>query len=120
MKVSEYQELAMRTCLESSNNPLYMLFELGEEFGELYGKFSKPIRKSQIKFNENELITSFSEEELEEWKTLVKKEVGDVLWGLAGFCKVMGWNLEDIAGINISKLSSRQERGKIEGDGDNR
>jgi hypothetical protein len=32
----------------------------------------------------------------------------------------IGYSLEDIAQINMEKLKSRQERNKIEGEGDNR
>lgn len=45
MTLNEYQDKAMSTCMESCNNPLYMLLMLGEEAGELNGKFSKAIRK---------------------------------------------------------------------------
>jgi hypothetical protein len=32
----------------------------------------------------------------------------------------MGWDLEDIAKMNLEKLASRKNRGVIAGDGDNR
>ena len=48
------------------------------------------------------------------------KEAGDILWQLAGLCRVMGWNLDDIAQMNLKKLASRQRRGVIDGKGDNR
>lgn len=47
-------------------------------------------------------------------------EAGDVLWQLAGLCSVMGWDLEQIALMNLEKLASRQKRGVIDGNGDNR
>ena len=50
----------------------------------------------------------------------LKKEAGDILWQLAGLCRVMGWNLDDIAQMNLKKLASRQRRGVIDGEGDNR
>ena len=37
MELNEYQKKAMTTCMESSNNPLYMLFMLGEEVGNTQG-----------------------------------------------------------------------------------
>ena len=55
MELNEYQRLAMTTCMDSSENPLYMLFMLGEEIGELQGKFSKAIRKGKIRFDGNSL-----------------------------------------------------------------
>lgn len=47
-------------------------------------------------------------------------EAGDILWQLAGLCKVMGWRLEDVAKANLEKLASRKQRGVIDGEGDNR
>jgi NTP pyrophosphatase (non-canonical NTP hydrolase) len=50
----------------------------------------------------------------------LKKEAGDILWQLSGLCQVMGWELEDVATGNLDKLASRQRRGVIDGNGDNR
>lgn len=121
MRLNEYQELAMTTCMESSNNPLYMLFMLGEEIGELQGKFSKAIRKGNIKFDgDNDYIftDNTTQAEIKEWEDLVAKECGDILWGIAGLCNVMGWSLEDIAQMNLDKLAARKKIGTIDGNGD--
>ena len=50
----------------------------------------------------------------------VKKELGDILWFVAGLCSVYGMRLSDIAQMNIDKLESRKQRNTIKGDGDNR
>ena len=50
----------------------------------------------------------------------IKKELGDVLWYLSTIAYELGVTLNDIAETNIKKLSSRKERGKIKGNGDNR
>ena len=119
MKMNEYQEAAMQTCMLTSRNPLYMLLMIGEEVGELQGKFSKAIRKGNIEFNENDIEGKFTDEAISlEWFDLVKKEIGDVMWGIAGLCSVMGWKLEDIAQMNIDKLAARQAIGTIDGNGD--
>lgn len=122
MELNQYQIGAMGTCMPESSNPLYMLFEIGGEMGELQEKFAKAIRKGQIKFVDNDFIVTdkMSYEELEEWKKLVKKEVGDIQWGIAGICHVMGWSLEEIAQLNLEKLADRAKRAVIEGDGDER
>ena len=121
LSLREYQQKAMTTCMKSSNNPLYMLFMLGEEVGELQGKFSKAIRKGQIFFDRNHLWSNFdNRKDYKEWKTLVKKEIGDILWGCAGLCHVMKWELEEIGQINLDKLAARKESGTIVGEGDNR
>ena len=48
------------------------------------------------------------------------KELGDVLWYVEVTAHRLGYDLKDIANMNISKLKSRQDRGKISGSGDNR
>lgn len=120
MELNMYQKSAMGTCMPTSANPLYMLFELGEENGELLGKFAKAIRKGYINFVDNDFVATkdFEFSDLEEWRNLVKKEVGDILWGVAGICYVMGWSLEEVAKMNLEKLKDRANRNVIEGDGD--
>lgn len=41
----------------------------------------------------------------------MKKELGDVLWYLAHACNVMGWTLDEIAALNITKLRARYPEG---------
>ena len=121
MTLKEYQAKAMTTCMDSSKNPLYMLLMTGEEVGELQGKFSKAIRKGWISFDDNQIKVHFEKCELydlKEWFNLVKKELGDCLWGLAGLCEVMGWSLEDVAQMNLDKLAARKAVGTIDGNGD--
>lgn len=121
MTLNEYQEQAMTTCMESSYNPLYMLFMLGEEIGELQGKFSKAIRKGNIKFDgDNDYIftNNATQAEIKEWEDLVAKECGDILWGVAGLCAIMGWQLEKVAKMNLDKLAARKAVGTIDGNGD--
>lgn len=120
LTLNQYQERAMTTCMETSNNPLYMLFMLGEEMGELQGKFSKAIRKGWLRFDNNDIVftSKATGGDYLEWEILVRKEVGDCLWGLAGICKVMGWDLNTIAQINLDKLAARKAIGTIDGNGD--
>lgn len=120
LTLNQYQEKAMTTCMETSRNPLYMLFMLGEEVGELQGKFSKAIRKGKIKFEDNELVftSKATQEDVAEFEDLVAKECGDILWGVAGICEVMGWDFDNIAQINLDKLKARKAIGTIDGNGD--
>lgn len=114
MELNEYQQKAMSTCMESCDNALYMQFLLVEETGELMGKFAKAIRKGQIVYEYNEPDIPVDVD-----LDAIKKECGDVLWALSGFCYQMGWNLEEVAQQNLAKLASRKERGVIDGEGDN-
>lgn len=121
MELNEYQDKAMSTCMNTSANPLYMLFMLGEEVGELQGKFSKAIRKGWIVFEQNQLFVNrdkVDDKEFREWVELVKKEVGDCLWGLAGISRVMAWEFNEIGLGNLDKLAARKEAGTIDGNGD--
>ncbi len=111
----------MTTCLPSSNNFSYMMLNLVGEVGEFASKVAKAIRKGNMNIEENDLAALISDND--KTKSLAKelqKEAGDILWQLSGLCTVLGWDLEDIAQQNLDKLASRQERNKIDGDGDNR
>ena len=50
----------------------------------------------------------------------VLKEVGDCLWFVSGLSQMLSADLEFVAIMNLRKLSSRQQRGVIDGNGDNR
>lgn len=116
----EYQLRAMSTCLPSCYNFSYMMLNLVGEVGELASKVAKAIRKEEATITGDQLrhpSTRRIDDELEE---AMKLESGDVLWQLAGLCSVMGWDLEEIAQMNLDKLDSRQQRGVIDGNGDNR
>ena len=105
-----------------------MALNLVGEVGEFASKVAKHIRKQDCTIGdlyENQLDWYEKGDEgetlpVEEWKEELLKEAGDILWQLSGLCKVMGWSLEDVAQENLDKLASRQARGVIDGNGDNR
>lgn len=119
MELNEYQKKAMTTCMESSDNFSYMMLNLVGEVGEFSSKVAKAIRKEQMSIQDNKL-TAFGYETYWEMEEELMKEAGDILWQLSGLCNVMGWKLEDVAQMNLDKLSSRLKRGLIDGNGDNR
>lgn len=117
--------------MPSCKNISYMLLNLVGEVGEFSSKLAKAIRKNQVSIggktsaNRNILTVRDDSPEALEFDVLafddeLKKEAGDILWQLAGLCKVMGWTLEDVGQGNLDKLASRKARGVIDGDGDNR
>lgn len=131
MDLNEYQNKAMETCMDSSKNLHYMLFNLIAEVGELmekiefekgffdvkfiefcnvYGKIAKDIRKGE-RIPEQMLIPDIKE---------FAKEAGDVEWQLSGLCKIAGLTLEEVAKMNLAKLADRKNRNTIDGNGDNR
>lgn len=109
----------MKTCMPSSNNVAYMLTNLVGEVGEFSSKMAKAIRKGNATIDHNRL--EFEDmADVMELNNALMYEAGDILWQLSGLCTVMGWSLDDVAYANINKLMSRQNRGVIDGEGDNR
>ncbi len=102
MLIEEYQELAFKTALETAKNPAYMVSNLTSEAGEVAGKYAKWIRDGVLD------------------EAGMQKEVGDVLWQIAGLSTVMGWSLTDLASKNLQKLAQRQENNTLKGSGDDR
>ena len=50
----------------------------------------------------------------------LSKELGDVLWYISALACELNVSLSTIAEDNLDKLTSRQERGELQGSGDNR
>lgn len=109
MDFDKYQKESRKTAIypNMDNNFIYPILGLVGESGEVAEKVKKVIR------DENSSITDKKREEL-------KKELGDVLWYLANFATELNLSLNDIAKLNIKKLTSRNKRGVLHGDGDNR
>ena len=128
MGLNDYQNKAMSTCMDSSRNMSYMAMGLTSEVGEFMGKIAKAIRKGDVYIGTNAQGSDlhYSESFLEDcyrcyqWEMELMHELGDILWFTAGIAEVMGWKLDKVAEENISKLASRQKRGVIVGNGDNR
>lgn len=120
MELKEYQEKAYSTCMKSSANYAYMSEGLDGEVGEYKGKVAKLIRKGKAKISNNFLILLAAKTERPEILNELKKELGDILWFVAGMATVMNWSLEDVAAQNLEKLADRQKRNVIDGNGDNR
>ena len=56
----------------------------------------------------------------EEDKKEIAKELGDVIWYVASIARYLDVPFSEVAKMNIEKLSSRKERNKLHGAGDNR
>lgn len=126
MNLNDYQKKAMLTCMPSSENFAYMMLNLVGEVGEFASKVAKQIRKGNISIGCN-LISSIkrgndisfhSDENKKVITNELMLEAGDILWQLSGLCTVMGWNLDDIAMLNLEKLKARKQAGTIDGNGD--
>jgi NTP pyrophosphatase (non-canonical NTP hydrolase) len=82
---------------------VYLPLQLASEAGEVAGKFAKAVRKGE----------DIDPEAL-------ALELGDVLWYVANLADWLGYDLSEIAQMNIDKLTDRRKRNVIHGDGDNR
>ena len=93
MSFLEYQELAQRTTAELEPeimNHLHYLMGMMTDIGELMDVYKKWIAYGKPRDIVNE-----------------KEEIGDLMWYLANFCRINGYNLEEIMKTNIEKLRAR-------------
>lgn len=126
LTLNEYQDKAMSTCMPESDNLFYMLANLVGEVGEFASKAGKHMRKGKLHITTTERdeegrilhtqIWNITDEE----RKLLRDELGDIQWQLAGLAHVMGFSLEEVAEKNLEKLASRKQRNLIDGDGDER
>ena len=96
MEFNEYQALAARTIngeLTPIEMRLHALHLMASEVGEIHGIYQKGYQGHEIA------------------ETELKKEVGDLLWGIAEYCTSHGWFLNEIASMNIEKLRKRYPDG---------
>lgn len=148
MTFYEYQTEAMTTCMESSNNAAYMFLNFLGEAGELTEKVAETItdkaeKKLLLKIvkmlkqqgarakylrknpdtleadNLRHVYNRLRYADDEQRKGLIH-ELGDVEWQRSGFMYVLGIDPELTAIANLQMLADRQQRGQIDGDGDNR
>lgn len=104
MNLREYQELASKLALPTALNDQYLSLGLVGEAGEVASLFAKAVRDSQGQVSRDNL----------------KKELGDVLWFVAVLAHHYNMDMQDVAIANINKLRSRQQRGTLQGSGDER
>lgn len=106
--MNTYQNKAVETAIYSEQmNVIYPTLGLTGEAGEVADKVKKIFRDKDGIFSIND-------------KLEIAKEIGDVLWYCAALARDLGYTLEEIGDMNIQKLQSRKDRGKISGSGDNR
>lgn len=106
MTFDEYQVQAKQTAVYPKTQGIqYTVIGLNDEAGELLGKLKKWMRGD---YNFRALQNG------------LEAELGDVLWYAAMLATELGVSLEDVAQANLDKLASRQERGSIQGEGDER
>jgi NTP pyrophosphatase (non-canonical NTP hydrolase) len=108
MELSEYQRQSRRTAEYPREAWLaYPALGLAGEAGEVAEHAKKAIRDDAGKVSK-------------ERRAAMSKELGDVLWYVAQLATELGLDLDEIAGQNLEKLFSRQQRGVLSGSGDDR
>lgn len=108
MEINEYQKAALTTAVYPEDKRIiYPALGMCGEAGEVADKVKKVIRDNNQQFTDDK-------------KLKIAKEVGDVLWYCATMAHDIGFTLEEVAQMNIDKLASRKQRGKLSGSGDNR
>jgi len=109
MDFNDYQNKSRKTAKYPAigHAVIYPTLGLVNEAGEVAGKIKKVFRDKDGQISE-------------ETREALRAELGDVLWYIAQVATELDLSLEEIAEYNIAKLYDRLERGKIQGDGDNR
>tara|TARA_B100001057_G_scaffold495133_1_gene593387 strand:+ start:1491 stop:1880 length:390 start_codon:yes stop_codon:yes gene_type:complete len=93
---------------------VYPALGLAGEAGETCEKIKKLVRDDGIDFTLDDL----SEEIEPEKARALALELGDCLWYIANIASDIGYSLEEIADMNLTKLQDRQHRNKLSGSGD--
>lgn len=118
MDFKQYQDAALKTSMYPSGGILglcYTTLGLNGEAGEVAERIKKIIRDDEVSSDNSTL-----KKVIEDRKTEIVKELGDVLWYLSSLCTELGTDLNEVAQANLDKLRSRMDRGVIKGSGDNR
>ena len=108
MTLNEYQDQALKTSIYPDDmSIIYQLIGLSGEVGELAEKIKKTIRDNNKHFD----VLKRAE---------LAIELGDVLWYVAAMASDIGYTIEDVGNINLTKTGDRNERGTLHGSGDYR
>lgn len=113
MGFDEYQERAAK-CDFAEASPELMtpgflekILGLPGEAGEVTDKFKKIVRDKDSKISAED-------------RDAIVKELGDVLWYIAGIARYLDVPLSEVARVNVEKLEDRLARNVLHGEGDNR
>jgi NTP pyrophosphatase (non-canonical NTP hydrolase) len=109
MTMDEYdkESQAMAIYPNKGCNLPYTTLGLCGEAGEFAEKVKKSLRDAKGDISE-------------EMRTLMLKELGDVMWYITASATELGAHLEEIAQMNLDKLRDRTAKGTRQGSGDNR
>lgn len=123
-----YERIAMKSAIypgrQSSLGMVYCALKLNGEAGELAEHIGKAIRDDRFFPNgindDGERLADLGANLTNSRRNLIVREIGDCLWYLAALCHELRVPLRRVAVANLQKLLDRQQRDKLQGDGDNR
>lgn len=115
MTFYEYAEQAMNFAVYDGCL-IYPSLGLTGEAGEFSDKVAKLLRDDVLPLDGGDPVIDLDIDD----RFALAKELGDVLWMVTAAANDLGFDLDEIAQINIDKLSSRHRRGSLRGSGDNR
>lgn len=106
---NDYQKAANETAIYPviGGGEVYPALGLANEAGEVLGKIKKIYRDKGGKYEPSDIDS-------------ITAELGDVLWYVAQLATELSIDLVDVAEANVAKLRSRQTRGTLAGEGDDR
>ena len=108
MQLDEFQKAARRTAIYADRHRvIYPALGLASEAGEVCGKIKKVLRDRGGDLGQLPVAA-------------LKDELGDVLWYVAVLAADLGLSLDEVAAHNLAKLTSRQQRDRLAGEGDDR
>jgi NTP pyrophosphatase (non-canonical NTP hydrolase) len=109
MTPNQYQTAALQTAIypDMGQNFIYPVLGLAGESGEVAEKAKKIIRDKGGELTNED-------------RKNIALELSDVCWYVAVLAFELDYTLEEIMQMNLDKLASRQQRGVISGNGDNR
>lgn len=110
MKFDDYQRESAKTLINAEDSFKVLVrtvLGINGEAGEVAEKLKKIMRDKDGKLSAED-------------KAAMADELGDILWYMARLADLTGYNLSQVAQMNLDKVMSRQARGKISGSGDKR
>lgn len=110
MTLDEYQQLALSTALNHPDTLMdktIWVMGIAGEAGEVVEKWKKIVAYKDGVISDED-------------RSLLKKEIGDVVWYIAVFAHSLGMTFEEVMQLNVDKLKDRQTRNVIKGAGDTR
>ena len=125
--LDQYASIATKSAIyPGSGTPLglaYVALKMNGEAGEFAEHVGKAMRDDKYIGVDEDDYGRFADLESSlttERRTLLIKEIGDVLWYLSAACNELGISLSDAALVNLEKLYDRTQRNTLQGSGDNR